>query len=363
MLHDVDELMSIGEFSDRCGLSPKRLRNYAAGGLLTPAAVDVATGYRYYAAHQLRDARLIDALREAGIPLTEIRSLLRRPSTRQLDGWARQVTVDAEQRQQALSVARELLELDAVPSTSSKNEKTRNGSMTTMLTAARTTIGRVRDFNEDAVLAEEGLAVVADGMGGHPGGEMAAALAVELVQAGFSGRSVDELRASVRAANMAIWRQAHGTSEFEGMGATVCAAGLTDDGHVAVVHVGDSRAYLVREGALRQLTDDHSVTAELVRRGELRASEALDHPHHGVLTRVLGGGTGVDPDSVIQTVVDGDRFVLCTDGLFNEVPAEEIAALTAAAEDAESAADALVERALVSGGRDNVSVVVAIAGG
>ena len=116
-----------------------------------------------------------------------------------------------------------------------------------------------------------------------------------------------------------------------------------------VVNVGDSRACLLRDDSLTQLTDDHSVTAELVRRGELTEHEALDHPHRGVLTRALGVGPDVELDSAAHPVAEGDRLLVCTDGLFNEVPNDEIASLMAATDDLQATADALVELALSRG--------------
>src|SRR5262245_13966008 len=117
MLDRVDDLLPIGEFSERTGLSPNRLRSYAAGGLLVPAAVDSASGYRYYAPGQVREAKVIDTLREAGMPLAEIAALLRDPSLDRLDAWARRVESDAAHRQQALDLARDLLSIGATPST------------------------------------------------------------------------------------------------------------------------------------------------------------------------------------------------------------------------------------------------------
>ncbi len=121
----------------------------------------------------------------------------------------------------------------------------------------------------------------------------------------------------------------------------------------------DSRAYVLRDGALRQLTQDHSVTAELVRSGELTEREALDHPHRNVLTRVLGGGPDVEPDGSVRPTVEGDRLLVCTDGLFNDVSNDEIASVMRASEDVQAITDALVELALSRGGHDNVSVVIA----
>jgi serine/threonine protein phosphatase PrpC len=360
MLHGVDELMPIGEFSVRSGLSPKRLRSYAAGGLLVPAAVDSASGYRYYSPGQLRAAQLIDALREAGMPLAGIAALLRDPSCDQLDAWATRVEIEAAQRQQAVERARRLLSIEI----ESFTPVDRSGKESTMrfTTVSRTDIGRVRDNNEDAVVSSDHLAAVADGMGGHPGGELASAVAVELVQAAFTGRSLDELQAAVRAANRAIWDRAGASAELEGMGTTICAAGLTGDGSLAVVNVGDSRAYVLHDDSLTQLTQDHSVTAELVRRGELSEHEALGHPHRSVLTRALGVGPDVELDSAAHPAVEGDRLLVCTDGLFNEVPDDEIASLMATTNEAQATVDALVELALSRGGRDNVAVVVAEVG-
>jgi protein phosphatase len=359
MLIDVDDVMPIGEFSERSGLSPKRLRSYAAGGLLVPAAVDSASGYRYYSPGQLREAKLIDTLREAGMPLADIAVLLRDPSCDQLDAWARRVEIDAAHRQKALDLARRLLSVEATSFTPVEHERPEEESMTKLRTVSRTDIGRVRDNNEDAVVSSDHLAAVADGMGGHPGGGVASAVAVALVQAAFTGRSLDELQAAVRAANRAIWDRSGASAELEGMGTTICAAGLTGDGRLAVVNVGDSRAYVLHDDSLTQLTHDHSVTAELVRRGELSDQEALDHPHRGVLTRALGVGPDVEIDSAAHRVVEGDRVLVCTDGLCNEVPNDEIASLMAATEDVQATADALVELALSRGGRDNVAVVVA----
>jgi len=353
--------MPIGEFSERSGLSPKRLRSYAAGGLLFPAAVDSASGYRYYSPGQFREAKLIDALREAGIPLADIAVLLRDPSCDQLDAWARQVESDAAHRQRALGLARRLLAIETTTFTPVANEHPGKVSMTKLRTVSRVDIGRVRDNNEDAVVTSERLAAAADGIGGHPGGEVASAVAVAvaLVQAAFTGRSLDELQAAVRAANRAIWDSAGASTELEGTGTTICAAGLTADGTVAVVNVGDSRAYMLRNDSLTQLTHDHSVTAELVRRGELSERDARDHPHRGVLTRALGVGPDVELDSATHRVVEGDRLLVCSDGLSNEVPNDEIASLMAATEDVQATADTPVELALTRGGRDNVSVVVA----
>jgi PPM family protein phosphatase len=356
----VDELIPIGEFSARSGVSRKRLRSYGVSGLLVPAAVDSASGYRYYSLHQVREAKVIDALREAGMPLAEIAALLLDPSCDRVDAWAERVEGEAAHRQQALVRAQELLSLEASSSSTTARDQ-RSGKEATMklTTATRTDIGRVRDNNEDAVAGSDRLAAVADGMGGHRRGEVASAVAVALVQAAFTGQSLDELEAAVRAANRAIWDRASESGELEGMATTICAAGLTAHGTLVVVNVGDSRACVSRGDSFVQLTDDHSVTAELVRRGELTEQEALDHPQHSVLTRALGVGPDVELDSASHPIAEGDRVVVASDGLFNEVPNDEIASLIAATDDPQATADTLIDMALSRGGRDNISVVIA----
>jgi serine/threonine protein phosphatase PrpC len=351
--------MAIGEFSDRSGLSAKRLRTYAAEGLLAPAAVDPGSGYRYYSPGQLADAQVIDALRQAGVPLAEIRAFMHQPTREQLEAWARQIESNAKDRQGALALACRLFPASKDPTFPIAHSDFKEESMTTLRTAGRTDIGRRREKNEDAIVSSDRLALVADGMGGHPGGQIAANAAAGVVPAVFTGRSVDELEAAVRAANWAIRDRAGAQAGLDSMGTTICAAGLLTDGNIALVNVGDSRAYLWHKGALTQLTQDHSVTGELIQRGELRQQEAPQHPHYGILTRALGVGSDVEIDSRTLGVEDGDRIVVCTDGLFNELSGKEIASAMARGGDMTAIVDNLVDTAVTHGGRDNVSVVVA----
>ncbi len=241
--------MPIGEFSERSGLSPKRLRSYAAEGFLVPAAVDPASGYRYYSRGQLHEAQVIDALRQANMSLADIRVLLRHPSTEQLDAWARRLNTDATHRQKALDKARKLLaHEDDISPTIEVDDPSEGGTMSKLRMVGRSEIGPVRENNEDVIVIGDHLAVVADGMGGLPGGDIAAKSAAALVGAVFTGRSLDELEAAVRAANWIIWSHAATRSELTGMGTTICAIGLIEDNRLALVHVGDSRAYLWRRG-------------------------------------------------------------------------------------------------------------------
>jgi serine/threonine protein phosphatase PrpC len=354
----MDELIAIGEFSERSGLSAKRLRTYASEGLLAPAAVDSASGYRYYSPGQLAEALLIDALRQADVALADIRAFLHQPSSRQLDIWAVQLETDANNRQGALVLARQLLptSVDQTLPTSSSYFKERD--MIRLRTAGHTDIG-LRESNEDVIVAGDRLALVADGMGGHPGGEIAANVVGGLIPASFTGQSLDELVAAVRAANWAIRERAFAQSGLEGMGTTICAIGLLANGTLALVNVGDSRAYLWHEGSLKQLTQDHSVTAELIERGELREEEAPEHPYYGVLTRALGVGPDVEVDRTTLDLDEGDRIVLCSDGLFNELSSEEIACSMAGDADIAAIVDSLIDKVIAGGARDNVSVLVA----
>jgi PPM family protein phosphatase len=359
MLHLVDDLMAIGEFSDRSGISAKRLRTYAAEGLLVPAAVDPSSGYRYYSPGQLADAQVIDALRQAGVALAEIRVFMCHPSRDQLDLWARQLQIAVKDRQDALTLARQLITASEDPLFPRATSDSKEGPMTTLRAAGRSDIGQLRENNEDVIVTTDRLLLVADGMGGHPGGEIAANTAAAVVPAVYMGRSVDELEAAVRAANWAIQDRAGAQPGLEGMGTTICAAGLLADGQLALVHVGDSRAYLWREGSLTKLTEDHSITAEMIRRGELREDEATQHPHHGVLTRALGVGPEVEIEHTTLPVEEGDRIVVCSDGLFNELTGGDIAHAVAGDADLTAIVDSLIDEAIARGGRDNVSVVVA----
>lgn len=353
--------MSIGDFSGRSGLSPKRLRSYAANGLLTPAAVDPDTAYRYYSACQLRDARLIDALRRAGIPLADITLLLRDRDPARLGTWAGHVRADAARRQEALAMARSLLVPDGTgtDTRTDRDSPTERTAMPTLNCAGRTDIGHVRERNEDTIVVGGRLLAVADGLGGHAGGAVASKLATDLVAASFRGSSVEELATAVRAANWVVWERASSAASLKGMGTTMCAAGLVDDGILAVVHVGDSRAYLAHDGAVQRLTEDHTVTAELIRDGELTEADAAGHPQRMILTRALGVGPDVPVDAVRRPVEPGDVVLLCSDGLFTHVSDDEIGALLLSENDPQATVDELLELALSRGGADNVSVVVA----
>ena len=223
--------------------------------------------------------------------------------------------------------------------------------------------GAARERNEDACAAGAGFLAVADGMGGHQAGEVAAALALASVQQPLPPElPVEEaVRRLFARAQQTIQEEARRRADRAGMGTTLTAAWLVD-GRAVIGHVGDSRAYLVRGGRARQLTEDHSVVAELVRNGSLSAQEALRHPHRHVLTRSLGGPGEVAVDVVEVPLQPGDRLVLCTDGISTAVPEAELARAVGSAASAEAAARALVQLAAAGGGADDMTAVVAFIG-
>ena len=235
--------------------------------------------------------------------------------------------------------------------------------MTTLRAATATDGGRVRSSNQDAALVGDGIVAVADGMGGHAGGEVAARTAVQVLEAAFgSDRTVAGLVGAVRQANGAIHERSERQQELHGMGTTLTAVALVgerDGERLAVVNVGDSRAYLVGRDRLVQLTEDHSLVEEMVRRGELTPAEAAVHPHRHILTRAIGIEADVDVDSWRLEPRLGARLLLCSDGLTNECSDDEIDAILRQNTDPGAAAQALVDRALAHGGSDNVTVVVA----
>ncbi|MGD9796873.1 MAG: protein phosphatase 2C domain-containing protein [Acidimicrobiia bacterium] len=218
--------------------------------------------------------------------------------------------------------------------------------------------GRIRTVNEDSVHAEEGLWIVADGVGGHAAGEVASQVAVEFVRANTAALGLAE---AVRLANRAVLERAEADVNLRGMGTTVTAVVPVEvDGaaQLEVVNVGDSRAYLFRDGELLQLTEDHSLVAELEREGRITADEARVHPQRNIVTRVLGNEPDIVVDVFSLDPFRGDRLVLCSDGLSNELEEREVVGVLAHERDPIAAAGALVDLANVAGGRDNITVVV-----
>jgi PPM family protein phosphatase len=228
--------------------------------------------------------------------------------------------------------------------------------------ARGTDVGRVRGHNEDRHLVRPPVIAVADGMGGAQAGEVAAGMAVAALDALPETPRPGDLRRAVERANSDIRRSASGDAGRAGMGTTVTACLLGDDGRLYVVHVGDSRAYLVRDGELRRLTDDHSVVAELVRGGALTEEQADRHPQRNVITRALGASDKVSTDAFQVGVEPGDVVLLCTDGVSAAVGDAAIRRAFADGASLDDAALALLAAADESGGEDNATVVLARVG-
>jgi PPM family protein phosphatase len=234
--------------------------------------------------------------------------------------------------------------------------------MTMLVVGSATDVGMVRSNNQDQVLVSSPLFAVADGMGGHAAGEVASLTAIEALPAAFNKDStVQGLLAAVKYANRAVWDKAQRDPSLRGMGTTLVALALVredDEEQLAIVHVGDSRVYLLRQGELEQLTTDHRLVQELIDDGQLTEAEANMHPQRHVLTRALGVDPDVPVDSIQVLPYKGDRFMLCSDGLSGEVTDAEMASILRRIADPQEAAKELVRAAMTNGGNDNITVVV-----
>ena len=226
----------------------------------------------------------------------------------------------------------------------------------------RSDVGRVRRRNEDAYLVQDPVYAVADGMGGHRGGDVASTMSLEALEAAdIAGRGAPALTAAIRTANRAVLERGEADRELSGMGTTITAV-LVQGDRAHLAHVGDSRAYLFRDGALRQLTEDHTMVQEMVRRGQLTPAQADNHPQRSIITRALGAEGDLDVDELAVDLRPGDRLLLCSDGLSGMVPDAAIAGALAEAADPQAACDRLVEMANEAGGDDNITAVVIEAG-
>ena len=225
--------------------------------------------------------------------------------------------------------------------------------------------GKLRAANEDSFVSEQNILAVADGMGGHNAGEVASAMAVQLLRAATDHltQTPNALVNIVTEINSAIFAAATSTAEQHGMGTTITAMAISGDGvaplQVVVANVGDSRTYLVRAGELRQISIDHSYVQELVTQGVITFDDARTHPRRNIVTRALGIDETVLVDSWTLPVIDRDRYILCSDGLIDEISDEEILAISDLHSDPQQAAVNLVAAANSHGGRDNITVIVA----
>lgn len=235
--------------------------------------------------------------------------------------------------------------------------RTRKGALTSF--GSRTDIGCLRDHNEDSLVVTPPLFAVADGMGGHAAGEVASEIAVRVLSEQAPehpdgpalGRAVEE-------ANRAVIQAAHEGRGRQGMGTTMTAAMLEGE-RLVIAQVGDSRAYLLHQGKLQQLTRDHSLMADMIEAGQLTPEEARTHPQRSVITRALGSDTHLHPDIYEINVETGDRLLICSDGLSGMVFDDEIENTLRRVQDPQRCASQLVNEAIAAGGHDNVTVIVA----
>jgi len=233
--------------------------------------------------------------------------------------------------------------------------------------AAKTHIGLVRQLNEDGYAVEAdlqpfGVAVVADGMGGHLAGEVASSLAVETfvghikATGGTDADPSDELMEGMQRANRVVYERSSSSEGLSGMGTTLVAT-LFDESQVFLGHIGDSRGYLYQDGSLRQLTDDHTLVNELFKNGQITAEEASHHPQRNIVTRAVGTDEKVQADLMRLQWSQGDILLLCSDGLTNMVTQEQLTQILASDLPLTAKVDTLVDKALAAGGFDNITVV------
>ena len=224
--------------------------------------------------------------------------------------------------------------------------------------ASRTDVGRVRKSNQDALIIGEGIAGVADGMGGHNGGEIASGETRDGILRELQGKTPDRqvLEEAVKKVNLEVWERQEKDAALTGMGTTLTLL-WPGEKEMLIAQVGDSRAYLIRDGKMRQVTEDHSLVGDMVRRGVLTEEQAACHPMRNYITRAVGTEDAIEVDLYCEERKKGDRWLICSDGLYSQITktALEDAAQT---EDPETAADRLLQAALEGGGEDNITLIL-----
>ncbi len=357
-------LLTIGEFSRAARLSPKALRCYDDLGLLRPARVDQASGYRYYSPDQLERARLVAWLRRLGMPLARIAEVCDLSAAGAAQAVAAFLAVEeagfAERRGLALFLISYLSGRETAMSASAPRLSIRY--------AAASDIGRERARNQDTAYAGERLLAVADGMG--PGGDLASESVIgalrTLEPAGESaGDLLNALSDAVTAATASLRAHTESDPEFEGSGSTLTAM-VWSGSQLALVHIGDTRAYLLRDGGLFQITHDHSVVQSMIDAGRLTPEEASSHPQRSLLMRALAASVpasspdAATPDLSLHDAHAGDRYLLCSDGLTTVVPVATIRqTLSEPGSEPSDVVQRLIELANEAGGPDNIACVVA----
>jgi PPM family protein phosphatase len=349
-------LLTIGAFARAAELTPKALRLYDELGLLPPAAVDPESGYRLYDPRQLQQARLIAQLRRIGMPLAEIRTVCGLESAAAAEAIAaywQQVTADTAVRARLAALLVE--HLSGRGATMSDLNPTLD-----IRYAAGGDIGAVRESNQDAAYAGERLLAVADG-GGGPGGAAASAAAIDALKPlELADVPAAELLTMLAGAVADADRTVRKAATDNQQPITTLTAMLRRGSQLALVHIGDTRVYLLRGGELFQLTQDHTWVQTQVDAGKLDRDEAAAHPQRALLVRALGtGGPEVEADLALRTALAGDRYLLCSDGLSAVVDRAALHAALSGAGDPEQTVQRLIELAHAEGAPDNVACVVA----
>jgi PPM family protein phosphatase len=352
------DLMTSGAFARASGLSRKALRLYDELDLLRPVRVDPDSGYRLYEPAQLEQARLVAWLRRLGMPLARIRAVSTLPPAQAGAELARYW----DQAEAQASARRELARflIGYLSGREAPMSETTSPALAVRY-AVRSDAGLQRDGNEDAAYAGARLLAVADGMGGHAAGEMASAAVIDALRpldtAVPAGELLNALDHAVRRASAAIRELVAASPALRGMGTTLTAL-LWSGSQLGLVHIGDSRAYLLRDGALFQITADHTLVQSLLDDGSITAEEAASHPQRSLLLRALGERTA-EPDLQLREARAGDRYLLSSDGLHAVVEAGAIARVLRETGDPDQAAARLIALAIDGGGPDNITCIVA----
>lgn len=357
-------LLTIGAFAKASRLSPKALRLYDELGLLPPARVDPVSGYRFYAPAQLDQARLVAWLRRLGMPLARIQyvsTLEPGPAAQEIRSFWAQVEADtAARRDLASFLIDHLSRKDPAMSPTTKPLGIRY--------AALSDTGLVRESNQDTAYAGPRLLAVADGCGAQGAPASAAAVdALKHLETGTiaEGDLLNVLEEAVEQAKQAVHDvtragSASTSASTSASDGTTLTAMLWTGSQLALVHIGDSRVCLLRDGELFQITHDHTMVQSMVDEGRLTPEEAVSHPQRALLIRALGhGAADGTADMRLHDAQHGDRYLLCSDGLSTVVQATEIRRVLTDVRDPEQAVRELVALANGYGGPDNVSCVVA----
>jgi PPM family protein phosphatase len=350
-------LMTIGAFARASRLSPRALRLYDELGLLSPARIDPVSQYRLYDPAQLEQARLVAWLRRLGLPLNRIRlviSLAPEPAAAELAAFWDQVEAETSSRRELAAFLIGYLsgKDTAVPNT--------QGPLTIRY-AVRTDTGLRREGNEDSAYAGPRLLAVADGLGGHAGGEVASAAVIDALRPLDTdvpaGELLSALDHAVRRASSTLGDIVEADPSLRGMGTTLTAL-LWSGSQLGLVHIGDSRAYLVRDGEVFQITHDHTMVQLLLDEGRITTEEVATHPQRSLLLRALGDFSS-KPDLQLREARPGDRYLLCSDGLHGVADPDAIGRVLLTVADPDQAAADLVALAIANGGPDNITCIIA----